>query len=273
VNAIAAPRVRRRARAGATALGAPVVAVVVWQWWGQSSDPRFFPPPSRIASAIGDRYVADGWEAVGDTVGASVQRALLGFAIGSVLAVTVGVALGSSTWLSRIFSPSLHFVRSLPPTAVVPLFMLLFGIGTTMQVSVIAFGSSWPVLVNTVDGVRAVEPGHLQAARAFRIGRARTLLRVVLPSAAPKVAAGMRISLSLSLVLVVIVEMVGSSGGLGLEVVQAQRSFQVERMWAGLVLLAGLGVALNACFTAVERRALAWHVGSRGAPTNRGAQR
>jgi ABC-type nitrate/sulfonate/bicarbonate transport system permease component len=121
----------------------------------------------------------------------------------------------------------------------------------------------WPVLLNTIDGARHVHPVHMETARAFRIGPAQRLLRVILPSAAPKIFAGLRLSLSLALVMMIISEFVGSTDGIGRELELAQTNFDVPLLWAIIGLLGLLGIILNAAFGLTERHILAWQRGSR----------
>jgi len=135
---------------------------------------------------------------------------------------------------------------------------VLFNLGTQVELATIAFGVIWPVVLNTVDGARSVHPGYLETAAAFRLGPVLRLTRVILPSAAPKILAGVRLALSLALVMMIISEFVGSTNGIGREVLLAQSNFNVAVPWSVVVLLGLLGVVMNALFGLVERSALAW---------------
>jgi ABC-type nitrate/sulfonate/bicarbonate transport system permease component len=128
-----------------------------------------------------------------------------------------------------------------------------------MKVAMIAFGTIWPILLNTADGVASVEPLHRQTARAYGVGARDELLHIVLPSAAPKIFAGLRISLSIAVILMVISELVASVNGIGFELLQAQRTFRSLDVWATIVLLGVIGYVLNAVLGLVEGRALRWH--------------
>jgi ABC-type nitrate/sulfonate/bicarbonate transport system permease component len=116
----------------------------------------------------------------------------------------------------------------------------------------------WPVLLNSIDGARHVHPGHLETARAFHIPPVTRLTRIVLPSAAPKILAGLRLSLALALVLMIVSEFVGSTNGIGREMLEDESLFNVSGMWGVVVLLGLLGMLLNAAFSVLERRVLAW---------------
>jgi len=126
---------------------------------------------------------------------------------------------------------------------------------------VIALGCSFPVILNTVDGVRSVDQTLIDVSRTFRFSRAERLLRVVLPSASPQIFAGLRASLSLALILMVVSEMVASTNGIGYAILQAQRLFAVNEMWAGIIAIGLLGYLINGLLVVAERKILAWHRG------------
>jgi ABC-type nitrate/sulfonate/bicarbonate transport system permease component len=132
-----------------------------------------------------------------------------------------------------------------------------------MELAAIIFGVIWPVLLNSIDGARHVHPGHLETARAFRIPPLTRLGRIILPSAAPKILAGLRLSLAIALVLMIVSEFVGSTNGIGNEMLKDQSLFNVLGMWDVIVLLGLLGMVLNAAFVLAERRILAWQPATR----------
>lgn len=184
---------------------------------------------------------------------------LAGFGLSVLIGVGAGVALGRSRRLRTAMAPLLEFLRNIPPPALVPFALLVFGIGESEKVFLIVLGCVWPILLATIDGVAEIDPVTRDTARAYGVGGARGLCYVVLPAAAPRIAAGMRTSLSLAVILMVVSEMVGSTDGIGYFIVEAQRSFAIADMWSGILVLALLGYALNAGFSLVERRALRWH--------------
>jgi ABC-type nitrate/sulfonate/bicarbonate transport system permease component len=132
-----------------------------------------------------------------------------------------------------------------------------------MRVSLIAFGSVWPILLNTIDGVRTVDPVQMDTARSLRLPFSARMRRIVLPAAMPKIMAGMRVSLSLAVILMVVSELVASTNGIGYRILNAQMVLLLTDMWCWMLLLALLGFGLNAAFVQVERRVLAWHRGAR----------
>ena len=127
-----------------------------------------------------------------------------------------------------------------------------------MKITAVALGVFFPVLINTIQGVRGVDPVMVDTARTFQHSRAAVLWKVVLPSAMPLVLAGMRIALGIALVLVVIAEMMAGTGGIGYLIIDLQRSFRIVDMYAWVVILAVLGYALNEVFVRIERRAIHW---------------
>jgi ABC-type nitrate/sulfonate/bicarbonate transport system permease component len=142
-------------------------------------------------------------------------------------------------------------------------FLVLFPIGTPMQLATIIFGVVWPVLLNTIDGAHSLDQTVVEPTRSMRLSRPRFLATVVLPAASPKIFAGLRVSLSLALILMVISELVGGNDGLGAQMVLAQRNFDLPDMWAGIVLLGILGYVLNALLLAVQNRVIGWHTRSK----------
>ena len=238
--------------------------VVVWELLTWYADDTFFPRPSEIAAAAhglwfsgpaGDLFLTD---TAFDHVFPSIGRLLAGWGIAAVVGISLGVALGRSPVAAEYAGPLLTFMRSIPPPLLVPVFLLVFSVGTTMQLATIVFGVLWPILLNSVDGARSVDATKFETSAVFRIPKPQWILGVVLPSAAPKIFAGLRVSLSLSLVLMVVSELVGTDNGIGSQLLVAQREFDFPDMWAGIILLGALGYALNTVLLAFERKALAW---------------
>jgi ABC-type nitrate/sulfonate/bicarbonate transport system permease component len=175
--------------------------------------------------------------------------------------IALGTALGRSRTGMEYLGPVFAFARAVPPPALIPVFLVLFHLGLRMQLAIIVAGAVWPVLLNTVDGVRSVDATQWDTARSLRTPAHYRVAFVVLPAALPKVFAGLRLSLSIALILMVLSEMVGAVNGIGYQLLFAQRQFDLPAMWAGIGLLGALGYGLNAGLLAVERRALRWQPG------------
>ena len=159
----------------------------------------------------------------------------------------------------RALSPTLEFIRATPVIALVPLTIVLLGTDVVQKVAIIAFACMWPTLLNTVDGVRAVDPLVRDVARSYRLGRWDSTMRVFLRSATPQIIAGMRTSVAVAVVAMVGSELFASSEGIGYFVLQSQRTYAMTDMWAGLIMLGLLGYGLNLLFALLERRTLRWH--------------
>jgi ABC-type nitrate/sulfonate/bicarbonate transport system permease component len=254
-----------------TAVQLLVLATAVggWQLATDSAHNPFFLPPSQIVPTMYHQWFAGPASHLWLTANAtgnllpSLGRMLGGFAVASLAGIVIGVAIGRLPLLADLAEPIVHFGRAIPPATVVPVFLLIFKIGTPMEVVAIIFGVIWPVLVNSIDGARYVHPGHIETARAFRVPAVQRLLRIILPSAGPKIFAGLRLAMALAVVMMIISEFVGSTDGIGLEMLTAQQNTDIPEMWAIILLLGLLGIVLNALLGLLEHRILVWQRGSR----------
>ena len=165
--------------------------------------------------------------------------------------------------MTGYLNPLLQFARALPVVTMAPVFIVLFKIGTQMEIATIVFGTVWPILLNTIDGAATVDPVQLETGTGVPLSPWERLVWVIVPAALPKAFAGFRLSLSLSLILMVFAELVGSSNGIGYEMSNATNSFDMTFLWSTIVLLGILGYLLNALLGGAERLALAWHTANR----------
>lgn len=241
-------------------LALPVVLVLVWWFATAGSTDPYVPPLREILTTFPDTWTLD---RLRSDVLPSVVRLAIGYLAAVVAGIGVGVAVGSSRPLRHVLEPVLEFFRAVPPPVLVPVLMLFAGIGDTMKVLVIVSGCIWPVLLNTVEGVRAVDEVLRDTARCYGLTRAGRLRHLLLPAASPQIVAGMRQALSLGIILMVISEMFAASQGIGFTIVQFQRGFAISEMWTGIILLGILGVLIALLFSVFERRALAWYLGLR----------
>jgi ABC-type nitrate/sulfonate/bicarbonate transport system permease component len=244
------------------ALALPVVLFAGWFVISDGSENFYAPPLRDILTAFGETWSAD---RLRTDVAPSLIRLTAGYALAALIGVALGVAIGLSRRLRATVEPVLEFFRAIPPPVLVPVIMLFAGIGDGMKVIVIVFGCVWPILLNTVEGVRAVDSVVLDTARAYGVNGPARITRVILPSAAPQIAAGLRQALSIAIILMVISEMFAASNGLGFTIVQFQRSFAIPEMWSGIILLGLLGFGLSLLFRLAEQRALRWYEGLRAA--------
>jgi ABC-type nitrate/sulfonate/bicarbonate transport system permease component len=244
-------------------LGLAVFAAALgaWEAWARA-EPSFLVPAA--STVVGRAWHVWPTRDFLSTVGASLTRLALGFAIGAGVGIAVGLLVGASQHARRALEPLIELTRATPAIAIVPAAIVLFGLGNTMPISVIAFGVCFPVLVNTAEGVRGVSPEARDTAAMLHVGPLALLYRLYLPAALPSIVAGLRVAISIGLVLVVLSEFFGASDGLGRYILDEQSRFDVPEMWAGILFLGLLGYVLNQLFVVVERRALAWHYGATG---------
>lgn len=240
----------------------PVALVAAWWFTTEDSTSFYWPPLRDIVTAFGETWT---WERLRADVVPSLLRLVAGLAIALALGVGAGVLIGSSRVLRAVLEPPMELLRAIPPPVLVPVIMLFAGIGDGMKVAVIASGCVWPVLLNTVEGVRGVDPVLRETARSYRLGRWRLVRTLLLRAASPQIMAGARQALAIGVILMVISEMFAATNGLGFTIVQFQRSFAIPQMWSGVILLGLIGVALSLLFKLVERRVLAWYHGLRAA--------
>jgi ABC-type nitrate/sulfonate/bicarbonate transport system permease component len=162
--------------------------------------------------------------------------------------------------------PHIEYWRAMPPPALLPIsIILVHSIGNRQKIAFIAFFCIFPVLLNTIDGVRGIDPTMMETARSYNIPRREAIRRIVLPAASPQIAAGMRTSLSLAVIMMVLSEYFSSTSGVGYVLLISKNTFEFTPMWAAIVLIGVLGYLLNVVFLLAERRLLAWHRGWRAA--------
>jgi ABC-type nitrate/sulfonate/bicarbonate transport system permease component len=243
-------------------LGWIVLAALLLAWeYGGRAKPElqfYIPPISHIMAALarllGSAEFAQHWLS-------TVSRFLQGYVIAALCAVVMGIVLGYFRFAYHLLEPLIEFLRPMPSVAIVPVAILALGLGDPMIIAVTIYASLWPILVNTIDGVRHIEPTLIATARSFRLSRAMILARVILPAASPQIMTGLRISLSIALILVTTAEMIAGSRGLGFFILDQERSFKSDNMYAGIIVVALLGYALNRLFVVIEGIVLRWHRG------------
>jgi len=241
-------------------LGLPFLLLVCWGVASTGSTNRFFPGPLAILEAFVDTWIGPAFV---DDVLPSLGRLAAGIAASVVLGVVAGTLVGLFRTLRDALEPLLEFFRAIPPPVLIPVGMLLLGITDTMKVVVIVSGAVWPILLNTIDGVRSTDSVMTETAASFRITWWERLWFLVLPAASPRIMTGVRQGLSVALILMVISEMFASSSGLGYRIAYFQRNYLIAEMWSGILLLGLVGVLLAVAFGFVERRVLRWYHGIR----------
>lgn len=215
----------------------------------------FVPSPEKVWRALVDGF-SEGNMAT--ELAATVARALSGWILACLLGVTLGALIGISAAARIYIAPSLEVLRPLPVSSLVPIFIGIFGFSEEMVLSVIVFGAVWPTLLNTIHGFSAVEPRLYEVAGNLGLSRFAVIQNIALPSAAPDILAGVRVSLTVSLILVVVGEILGSREGLGYAILLAQRSYQSADLFAGIILLGLIGYLSAALINELEARLIYW---------------
>ncbi|MGP6169668.1 ABC transporter permease [Microbacterium sp. A204] len=250
-----------------TGIGVLVALLFIWQIAASAAGNRFFPPPLTILantpSVLFPRNVSTLEAPFFTDVLTSLGRMAAGFLLGTLAGVLLGALIGWFGTIRDYVTPIVEFLRSIPATAVLPIFIMLLGLGSEMQILFIAWGVSWFVLINTAAAVAEIHPTMLDFCRTFRLSRPKIFFGVVLPSASPKIFAGMRIGLTAAMILFVTSEFMGSTNGIGFMLIQTQSRFQVLDMWAWMVVIAVAGFLANSILEAVEARVLRWHSDSK----------
>jgi NitT/TauT family transport system permease protein len=248
--------VRRRPR-GLPKLNGPGLALstgllVVWEVAVQvgllASD--VVPAPSEVGAAAA-RLTESG--ALPDNVAHTLTSALLGWLIAATVGIVLGLAMGLIDQLRDYTAATVEVLRAVPAISFVPLAVLLLGFSVEMEVAIIVYVSQWPVLINTIAGVRSVTPTHREVARTMQLSQWERIRKVTLPSAVPNVLIGLRLALALSLSLAVVAEMVGNPKGIGYALILHQQALQPAELFAYLVLTGVLGLLLNSLFVGCAR--------------------
>jgi ABC-type nitrate/sulfonate/bicarbonate transport system permease component len=187
----------------------------------------------------------------------------LGLLIATALAVPLGIALGASEFAARAFRVPIEFLRPIPSAVLIPLLFLTLGANLRSEIFLATFGAFWPLLVQTMYGVRDVDPLALETARSFGVGRFERLVRITLPSSLPYIATGLRISSTVSLILAFTAELFMGTPGLGQAMNFAQSYGLNDQLYALALATGFLGLAIHFLMTAAEKRALRWHASQR----------
>ncbi|MDR3284031.1 MAG: ABC transporter permease [Treponema sp.] len=236
----------------------PVLVVVVWEQLSghRIINPVILPPPSDIFSAF-TVMLSNGQ--VARHLRASAARVLLGFFCGSSLGLILGILIGLFRKIERATILIVNILRPIPLIALIPVFILMMGIGETSKIAVITMGAFWCVLMNTVYGIKSTDKKLLELAYVLRKGRGITLLRIIVPSALPPVFVGIRLGASAAWACVVAAEMIAASSGIGFLIMYAREVTQTSVMFMGVLLIGLFGLLIDTVIAGIERRVLSWN--------------
>lgn len=258
----------------------PVILIVVWECLvkGKFINPQVLPAPSQVLlkwiaylkplepyDSQNMSYLA--WLLSGelphDTL-ASTIRVLGGFAIGAGLALPLGLLMGGSARVYNLMNPLVQLLRPIPPIAYIPLAILWFGLGNPPAFFLIGLGAFFPVLMNTISGVRNVDAIYIRAARNLGASGSTLFIRVILPAATPYILTGLRVGIGVAFIVVIVAEMIAVNNGLGFRILEAREFFWSDKIIAGMITIGLLGLAIDTGMDRLNRRLLRWHRGMDG---------
>ena len=259
---LAKPRAPRRARSGswlfALSWAAPLILLVVWETLCRSGyvAPQILPAPSKVA-ATAVKLAATG--GLFNDLAVSLARAATGFAIGGLLGFTLGVAVGFSRVAEAAIDRSVQMVRAVPFLAALPLTIIWFGVGEGQKIFLVSLGVLFPIYVNTVLGIRQVDPKLLELGRVQGLSHWTTIRRIVLPGALPSILTGLRYALAVAWLALVVAETVGAQAGLGFLAMDAREFLRTDVIVLTIVIYALIGAGSDWIARLLERRLLRWH--------------
>ena len=218
----------------------------------------FFPAFSVIFKKFCQMLVmADSWRNIVSTV----YRFFWGYFFALILGIPIGILMGKIRRIFDLFEPIVELLRPIPSAAIIPIAILFLGIDDLMKIFVIAYACLWPILINSLDGVRNIDPVLIETGKTFKLAKSRFFLKIVLPAASPQIVTGMRVSLSIALILAITVEMIAGNNGIGFFILDSERSFHFPEMYAGIILIGIIGYFLNFIFLKFSKRIMCWHEG------------
>jgi NitT/TauT family transport system permease protein len=269
---------RERWREIAVGMVAPLAALLLWQAVAMNGwvNPQVLPAPLDVGRkwvayllplVPYEQYTEGGWWSwalsgeLPIDIHTSMVRVVLGFGIGAALALPLGLAMGASRSVYAWMNPLVQILRPIPPIAYIPLAILWFGLGNPPAVFLIALGAFFPVLMNTIAGVRHVDGIYLRAARNLGAGGVTLFLRVILPASVPYILSGVRIGIGTAFIVVIVSEMIAVNNGLGFRILEAREYFWSDKIIAGMITIGMLGLAIDIAMNRLNNYLLRWHRG------------
>jgi NitT/TauT family transport system permease protein len=252
-------RLRRDRVERLVTLASPVLLLVVWEavTVGQLVDTRFFPRPSLVVQSI-VTMTASGvlWEHLSATLG----RVLVGFLVGSAAGIAFGLVMGGSRWVRAILNPMMWSIYPIPKIAIFPLILLIFGLGETSKYVTVAIAVFFLVLFPTMAGVMGIPRIYIDAGHNLGARGLAFYTRIAFPGALPLIFTGLRVGLGVALIVIVGVEFVGASSGIGYLVWNSWQLFNINQMFAGLLILSALGHFSSVALDALQQRLVPWRL-------------
>lgn len=237
---------------------APVVLVIIWEWLAQAGwlSPQVLPAPSKV---IRTAFKLATTGTLLNDLGVSLLRAAAGFAIGSVVGAVLGILVGFSRIAEAAIDRSVQMIRAVPFLAVLPLVIVWLGVGETQKIFLVALGVTFPIYINTVLGIRQVDPKLLELGRVQGLSSIQLIRRIILPGALPSILTGVRYALATAWLALVVAETIGAQSGIGFLAMDAREFLRTDVIVLTIVIYALIGVAADGIARFLERRLLAWH--------------
>lgn len=260
------PRVARRAvgllRPVVTKTIAVAALLAAWEVAPRTGivDRTFLSPFSEVLRALAELARSG---QLAEHVQASLTRSLVGFALAVLFAVPLGVLIGWYKPVSDLLTPLVQLFLNTAALALLPVFVLILGIGETSKIAIVTYACTWPILLNTISAVRNVDPTLLKLARSMDLSAPLLFAKVILPASVPTIFTGIRLAGASAIVVVIAAEMVGAKAGLGYLINASQYNFAIPQMYAGIVAISVIGVAFNQVLVAIERHFTSWRTESR----------
>jgi NitT/TauT family transport system permease protein len=233
------------------------VALAVWEWAvrGGLLAPLFFPAPSTIIRTF--VRLTESGELIMH-VSATLSRVFLGLLLGGAPGLIVGLLMGWSRWLRVVLDPFIAAAHPVPKIAILPLLMIIFGIGETSKLVVVGIATFFPMAINAMAGVRQISPIHFEVAKNYGASPIKIFSRVVVPGSLPMILAGARLAMNMALLITIAVELVSAQEGLGAKIWLSWETFQTEHLYASLAVIVALGISFNLIIKLLTARLIAW---------------
>ncbi|HUX90811.1 MAG TPA: ABC transporter permease [Gallionellaceae bacterium] len=255
----------------------PITLLALWQWLSMHAivNPQILPAPTTVLvkwweylmpteafDPAKSGYLT--WIFSGELIHdayASLYRVVVGFLVGAVLALPLGLMMGANDRIYKLFNPLIQVLRPIPPIAFIPLSILWFGLGNPPAIFLIVIGAFFPILMNTIAGVRQVDGIYIRAARSLGVSQTTMFLRVILPAATPYILTGARIGVGTAFIVVIVAEMIAVNNGLGYRILEAREFFWSDKIIAGMFSIGLLGLAIDSGMNRLNNYLLKWHRG------------
>lgn len=248
---------RQRRNQRLLTIASPIFLLLLWELLSRTEliDSRFFPPPTSIVGTFWDLAVSGTLAA---HVGISLTRILMGFLAGTVPGIVIGLLIGMYRPIRAFMSPLIMALMPIPTLALMPLIMIVFGIGETSKIVTIAGSVFFPVVINTAAGVASIDRAYLDVARNYGAGPKQFFTRIALPGALPVMMEGVQMGQAIALLTIVAAEMIGANQGIGYLIWSSYKVFNFQPMYVGLILISFFGYLFSILLRGLQRRLIPW---------------